>query len=620
MIIPNIDLIRTEALASLTKEFDIDKSLQRYASVNPELIKFSEARGLTDEKKDASRALFVSDYIFTESPVGSSEEERREDVIKMFLLGLERTTKSSEILVQAFHLAFKTASMIKRSDIFMAGRGIPRDASLLILKDIFLDGYLKICSEILGDGKCGFELGLLAGAIKKTLPSIEYENYKNAPKSSDHGALLPFTWKLLKDYNSKVNITVNDQVVIPNIEKTSSLVCINKDNFSSWNINTIPSSLKENRAILKELHDFVSQADSTRPMVYFRGKILKTNEKFFLIRNPNNVAKPFMLLRSTADEVNVSEILTLLNNRGHDLKDNMNLFEPEKITIQVKEPEVKKEPEKTIVKETKEQNISASPENLNSTTKKQPETKNESTKKPGFFARLLGRSKKQSQTVPETSSKSSIEQPKSVQIEKPKEIEKKKEKIVQKQDSPANLVDFISHSLALISVGDLQLFEIFDTFRESSYQFLGVLHSDFNKQISTFNVHKKFTDARAFIDTLNGLDVVLEKTIKHFYKTDVQIMPEEILFTSSGDARYVMVFEGNDDHLVGMAGTTNLSEDYSGKEPETFQRRTLSMRTNQILNSLKSNRFSDSIIRVLGEEVTKTTNEIPYDKAVLSIR
>ena len=136
-LIPNIDLIRTEALDSLNKEFDLEKSQGRYASVNPELIKLSESLGLYDDKKDASRALFVADYIFTESPAGSSEEDRRKDVVKMFLIGLDRT-KSSDIVVQAFHLAFKTASMIKRSDIFMAGRGIPRETSLLILKDIFI--------------------------------------------------------------------------------------------------------------------------------------------------------------------------------------------------------------------------------------------------------------------------------------------------------------------------------------------------------------------------------------------------------------------------------------------------------------------------------------------------
>ena len=115
------------------------------------------------------------------------------------------------------------------------------------------------------------------------------------------------------------------------------------------------------------------------------------------------------------------------------------------------------------------------------------------------------------------------------------------------------------------------------------------------------------------------MDVVLEKVLKHFFGDEVQIMPEEILFTSTGDARYVMLFEGNDDHLVGMAGTTSLDEDYTGKEPQTFQRRTLGMRTNQILNSLKSNRFSDATKRVLGDELLLNTNEIPYESAVLNI-
>ena len=597
-------MIRTEALESLTKEFDLEKSQSRYASVNPELIKLCESLGLSDEKKDASRALFVADYIFTESPAGSSEEDRRKDVVKMFLIGIDRIgEKGSDILVQAFHLAYKTGSMIKRSDIFMAGRGIPRETSLLILKDIFVDAYLKVSSDLLGPGKCGFELALLAGALTKTFPSVEYESYKEAPKATDYVKLLSFTWKLLQGYNAKVKVEVNDQVVIPNIDRTSSVLSVSSDNFSSYNVATLPANLKDNRAILKEVDDFISQADSTRPLVYFRGKILKTNEKFFLIRNPNSPSKPFLLLRSTADEVNVTEILTLLRHRGRELVENASLFKPV--------PKPTPQPVKTEEKKTKE---AIKPVEQPPVTPKPQTASVEEPKKPGFFARLFGRGKKKDQSA-SSASKAVSGEVKPVD----KKPETKKEKVVKHADPSTSFADYISFALSLIAVGDLQLFEIFDTFRESNYQFLGVLHSDFTKNTSTFKAHKKFSDARGLVNTLNGLDVVLEKALKHFYGQSVQIMPEEILFTSTSEARYVMLFEGNDEHLVGMAGTTSIDEDYTGKEPETFQRRTLGMRTNQILNSLKSNRFSDAIVRVLSDEIVKNTNDIEYDVAVLNI-
>ena len=603
VIIPNIEIIRNEALLSLTKEFDLEKSQSRYATVNPELIKLCESLGLTDEKKDASRALFVADYVFTESPTGSSEEDRRKDVIKMFLIGLDRT-QSSEIIVQAFHLAYKTASMIKRRDIFMAGRGVPRETSLLILKDIFLDAYLQICSELLGVGKCGFELALLAGALKKTFPTTEYEAFKDAPKASEHGAVFKYTWKLLNEYNAKVKVEVNDQVVIPNIDTTNSLVCVNSENFSSWNIPTIPPDLNDNKKMLRELNDFISQADHIRPLVYFRGKILKTNEKVFLIRNPHNSAKPFLLFRSTADEVNVTEMLTLLNNRGRELSDNMDLFKPGSKVIQVKEKEEVKQ-EKPIVQE------SSKPVEV--TTEASTSQQQEPPKKLGFFARLFGRGKKKEKsTKQKESGKKTAEVPKAVQKPSKKETTKT-------IHPPNNLSDFISNAVAVIGVGDLQLFEIFDTYRESNYQFLGVLHSDFTTNSSTFKVHKEVTDARELVKTLDGLDVVLEKSLKHFFGPAIQIMPEEILFTGTADDRYVMLFEGNDEHLVSMAGSTSITEDYTGKEPEILQRRTLGMRTNQILNSLKSNRFEDAVQRILGEELLSNTKEITYDSAVLDI-
>ena len=43
------------------------------------------------------------------------------------------------------------------------------------------------------------------------------------------------------------------------------------------------------------------------------------------------------------------------------------------------------------------------------------------------------------------------------------------------------------------------------------------------------------------------------------------------------------------------------------------------MRTNQILNSLKSNRFQDAVQRILGDELLSNTKEITYDSAVLDI-
>lgn len=610
--IPNIDVIRNEALDSLTKEFDLEKSLGRYSTVNPELIKLCESMGLSDEKKDASRALFVADYVFTESPSGSSEEDRRKDVIKMFMTGLERTEKGSEILVQTFHLAFKTASMMKRSDIFMAGRGIPRQTSLLILKDIFLDGYLKICSEVLGVGKCGFELAILAGALKKTFPSVEYEQYNSAPKSSDYGPLLKFTWKLLQEYNTQVKVDVNDQVVIPNIDKTSSFFCLNKDNFSSWNVDSLPADLKANKAALKEVNDFISQADSVRPLVYFRAKVLKSNDKFFLIRDPYNDTKPFLLLKTSADEVNVTEILTLLNNRGRELSDNVDLFKAvgKEIEVEVKDSK-KHEAKKVDLSKSTASSVSGS---VQSST---PD------KKPGFFARLFGRGKKSETPVTQSTpiqATPPVEETVIKQEEKPKE-DKPKPKQMKKiiQDPSSTFADFISNAISLIAVGDLRLFEIFDTYRESNYQFLGVLHSDFKNNSSIFKAHKKFTDARSLVTTLDGLDVVLEKFFKHFYGKEIQLMPEEILFTSNDDARYVMTFEGNENHLVGMGGSSGLVDDYTGKQPEVYQRRTLGMRTNQILNSLKSNRFSDAVVRVLGEEVINNTNEITYESAVLNI-
>ena len=321
-VIPNLEVLKS-IVNKINEEFDLEVRFKRYMTTSPDLVSEASGLGLT-KNDDATRALFITDFIVTASEFtsGKSDEDRRKAIINTFIKALPQRCHSSDALTKIYYLAYKTAVLIRRSDIFMAGRGVDRETSLFIIQDIYLEPYLRLSKEILGDGLCGWELGIIAAALKRTSPDEETEMLKEAPKYTDRAMLVPFLWKIHNEYVKIQKVVMNTNMIIPNITTTSMifLAQVKEDTlFSLWNLPSAPKSLRDNKKQLDSLLDFITKNDHDKPLIYLRGKIQETNESYIFVRSPNISSPTLTLIKTTADEINVSEALTILGLRGTDV-------------------------------------------------------------------------------------------------------------------------------------------------------------------------------------------------------------------------------------------------------------------------------------------------------------
>ncbi|MFQ6123690.1 MAG: hypothetical protein ACE5R6_03670 [Candidatus Heimdallarchaeota archaeon] len=564
--IPNFETFK-ELLGKLDQDFNILSRLSRYKTMAAESVSMGLSLGLTSEE-DTSRALFVSDFIITASevPSGGTDEERHQSVIQTFISGINQRGASSDALMRVYYLAYKLAIMIRRQDLFMAGRGLPRETALLRLMDTHITPYLAVCADLLGIGSCGWELGILTAALHRTYPHSEVQNLMGAPKNTDRAALVPIIWRILKTYAIKHPVDINNNIVITNIKNSKSIFVLDSEKklmAGLWNCIQPNFSSKADREALTPLVNFLKKIDVERHLLYLRGRILGTVENFFFVRNPFLENKPFLVLRTTADEINVSEMLTILQLRGLDYKGWLE--------IRVDEGTPSKAP-----------------------VLDQPE-------KEGLLAkikRILGFKKSA------------------------------KRKLAKPGVSKKRFFDsFLTHAITVDAVGDIKLFEMFDVERESEYTVEGALESDFERNQTCFLTEKKLGDPLEIATLLDGLDEVLEKAAKHFFGRETQFLPEEILFTTQDRKRHIITLAGNisEKRIVGTIASTYV-QDIMGMQPKKeetlLKRRTLLRRTNQLLTTRRTTfeTFEKSLERVYGVDLDQSaTQSYTLDRPILRL-
>ena len=580
---PNIEVLR-ELLNKIDSEFDLESRLNRYISVTPELIELGKNSGLSSDL-DAARALFVSDFIVTgsEMPVNTSDEDRRKIIIDSFLKGLMERNKSSEKLMKIFFLAVKTSSLIRRTDLFLADRGLNREPSLIMLKDFYIEPYLALCSEFLGKGSCNWEISILSSLLKKSFPSNEYEFFLQAPNYTPDEDLSYYIWNMLEAYSETQLLTPNTQIIIPNIENTSTILVGSSKpefTFSFWNVDTPHSSLKDNQNALEFLHNYLGKTDNSRSLVYLRARVPKLQQQFIVTRNPFSDNKPFIIMKTPADEINLSEALTLLDFRSREVKSWIDITKPPKKT--------KNQPSISQITSLSSQEI------------QKPEEKK------GFFSKVFGGLFGKSKGIESSSSK--------ISIKDKEKNDKKKNKTRQKGNS--NLPYFLSHATSASLVGDLQLFEIFDTYRESKYAVQGSLELDYKTKKTKLITRKKLDNPQLIGEMINGLEDVLTSIIKHFFAEEIHVIPEEILFVSKDDSRTIVCLESSDDRLVGTIGTTFVKNvvDWQAKEEDIVQRRTLHMRTGQLLQARRHTPLDEALKRIYKGALDDDPNELILDQ------
>ncbi|MFX0172764.1 MAG: hypothetical protein ACFE9L_12675 [Candidatus Hodarchaeota archaeon] len=560
--VPNEAVMR-DLIQKLESEIDLDLRLSSYKSKSPELLDFASKEGI--EGDDAARALFVSDYIITASevPSGGTDDSRRRSVIHSFIMGRTRCS-STEALMRMFYFAYKTAIKIRSQDLYMGGRGLsPRETALIRLKDSFLAPYLLIASETLGAGPCGWELGILSAALKRTYPDAEIQQYKEAPHYTDDKTLIEYSWRLFEEYMSVQTVKIDPKLVIPNINESQSILLLDARKpslMSLWNLDSRISSLE---AGLPPLTKSLNQKMDNMELVLVKASIDELGEHFFIIRDPFIDSKPIFILKTPADEINLSKILTTLRMRGSEHNGWEKVISGGKVKIPEKVQKITKQP---VI----------------------PAVQVDRPRKGGFFSRikqaLFGKKE-------EITGQEFPIQPKPIK------------KIKKERKRPPFIANnsYLAHGITVDAVSDLDIYELFDTIRETNYHILGAFDSDFRENQTYFsakpNLHSKI---RPF---LQSLYTDISKFNEAAFLDKPKVLIEEVFFMTEDQQRYLISLNGNQERIVGTIATSqpDITEwQVRGKEKEPLLRRSLHMRTKQFLNARRHTKFSEAVERIYG--------------------
>jgi hypothetical protein len=545
-------------IKELDREYDISIRLSRYGSAAPELLSFAINEGLTEE--EATRALFVADFIATASevPPDATDDDRYRSVIRAFIAGRNRN-KSADKLMHVFYIAYKTAIKIRSQDLFMGDRGMPRKVALLRIKDFFIIPYLKVVGDYLMSGSCGWELGLLAAALKRTYPHEEIVYYKNQPDHENYSQLVDPIWKLLLIHSNLHQVSQNPSVTIPNMTESQALIVFDKNQpslISTWNFD-LTKKLSKLQTHLQSLTKFLDKKlMNSEPMV-IKGRFTNTLENFFLIRDPLTHSAPMFLLKTPSDDVYSTSVSHLIHLRGLEEQKSGSWRNSLLGIKKHKLPEL----EKSV----------------------------EGKKSGGLVSRLFGRFRKQKEVKKEDTSSTTF------QIE---------EKSV-KGTGFVNEASFIPQALLIEAVSGIQIIETFDILREGNYEIEGVFEKDLTTNRTTFLSKPTLTSASSI---MSFLDLIKDYLAMVFQELDLQqeIIMEEVFLSTAEKEKYLLTLDGNQSMIVGLfakAPPDAPIADWQARqhEVEPLQRKSLAMRINQYLKARRHTQIEEAIERIYGQ-------------------
>ena len=197
---------------------------------------------------------------------------------------------------------------------------------------------------------------------------------------------------------------------------------------------------------------------------------------------------------------------------------------------------------------------------------------------------------------------------------------KKKEK--KKKVLSHQLPDFVAESMGVLALGALDLFEIFDTEREGEYRIAGVIESDFKANSTTFLLESILGSSESVISLLDGLDEYMEAVMSHFVGNTIQLRICELLFSTKEGERMLFRMDSNDERMIAIVALTyskDITEWQLKDKTEKVKRRTLMMRSNQLLSARQHTPLDTSVARILGDNLVANLTTHHLEKAILSI-
>ncbi|PWI47640.1 hypothetical protein CEE45_10765 [Candidatus Heimdallarchaeota archaeon B3_Heim] len=575
--IPNLPFFDS-LLIELGREYDVPVRLSRYASAAPELLTLATNAGLTED--EGARALFVADFITTASEVPSeaSDEDRYSSIFEAFKSGRSRN-KSPDKLMHVFYVAYKTAIKMRSQDLFMGGRGMPRDVSLIRLKDYFISPYLKRVSNYLSKGPCGWEFALLSAALKRTYPHEEIQSLKIQSDNQKHSDLLAPIWKLLKEHEALHVVIQNSSVTIANMNETQAFLLFNTKQaslISSWNVGE-GTKVSKLQTPFQKVTSFLNRPILNSDIVMLRGRILNTLEHFMLVRDAFSPANPMLIMKTPADDLNAANVAQILHLRGLD------------------------ESKAGTWKNTLSGDQKSKPRPATPTTPKLQGKEATPVKKKGFFGRLLGKIRKSEEIDQQSPTPSA-----------PKvSVQEKPSRGLLKRGSFATDATFIPQALVIEAVSNIQIVDTFDTLREGNYSIEGIFETDLKSNVTTFLSKPSLGLASTIMTFLTNLQPYLTDLFQNAFQVE-DFLIEELFFTTDAKEKYIIKMDGNQHMTVGLLAQAPPDahiEDWKtrGEDLEPLQRKSLAMRTNQYLKARRHSSFEDSTERIFGQNFAVST-------------
>lgn len=561
-------------LSNLEKEYNLADRLAKYPTYSPEWISFATEKGLSSET--ASKALFVADFIITSSvlPSGCTDEDRYRTVVNIFIMGQKRC-ESPEKLLKIIYLAYKTAVEIRSQDAFMGDRGVTREISLLRLKDAYITPYLWIAADILGEGPAGWELGVISAALQRGYPDAEIGYFDQVPSHKGSKELTRYIWELLKKYQVGHTIQKKEIVSVPNFNESQSAVVFDSSKpayLAAWSRKS-QLNLEKIQDELKNLVKALDKQIGEYHFVSLRGRIGNSSNDFFIIRNPFIPSKSVFVLVTPADDLNLTKILTILGFRGAEREGWRDALERSSESIITKI-----EPEQPVPEKVTSSKPSLDP--------RRPKSK------PGLFGRILGLL---------FGKKGSTEVDKDKSVTKP--VKKKMTRKARDFSSIIAPYSFIAQGLTIDAVGDLHIFELFDSVREANYYVQGAFDSDKITSKIEFKVNPQFKMVPEIVQMLGGLETAVDRFHTVTFSDPQSIDIEELFMMNERETKLIFSLNRSKDRAVGTIALAKTigTEELDQKEP--LQRPSLHRRTSQFLNARRHSAFIDAIERIYGQNL-----------------
>jgi len=454
---------------------------------------------------------------------------------------------------------------------------------------------------MIADDGCQTELGILIAALNHNNPEDAINSIPTS-LTLESKEFLKEAKRSITEFLDKQNAEVNDNVILPNIEETQLLYLVNDQKLPMLaTTNVSAKSTQKSLDAIKALFKFI-HSNKEYSLMYLRGKVHGKDKNVILTMDPND-RESMILMQTPASEVNVTELMALMGlelliDDGWTVDGLYNPLGESHMEKKVVEEE------EWVEKEVQEE-VELDDDELDEEPEDQP--------KKGLWGRIKSlfgggsSSGKRTKIVTKTV--------------REKVTTKVKKKVAVVDEIGIGIPDYLAKAMGIIALSDLRLYEMFDTFREAEYTISGTLFSDFAKNTTSFMGTNRLDDPGAISSVLDGLDEVVERVISHYFGDQMEIIPTEILFTAPGDKRVIICLDGTDSQIVGTIAQT-FSKDITNwqekDEEDVIQRRSLHMRTGQLLSALNHTPFDRAAERIYKFDLDKI-NDIKIDHAILKI-